>query len=134
MSLGSTSVLDGIAHPSLLAGLGRVYRAVVEIQQETKTRQSNGETTSTWTTFTVARGTLAIASSASTENRQESLTVAEANYVLDLQGYYPQVKLVHRAKVRTAVGYGEDLIFNITRVNHDSQQRQTRLELEQVSH
>lgn len=134
MSLGSTSVLDTIVHPQLLASLGRVYRAVVEIQQETKTRQSNGETTSTWTTVTVARGTLAIASSVSTENRQEALTVANASHVLDLQGYYPRIELTQRAKVRTAIGYGEDLIFNITRINHDSQQRQTRLELEQVSH
>ena len=134
MSLGNASVLDTIAHPDLTGSLGRVYRAVVEIQREVKTRRSNGETASEWVTEIVARATVARASVSSGENRLESLTVATATHVLNFPAYYPQIELTHRARIMTAVGGGENLIFNIVRINHDSQQRQTRLELEIVSH
>lgn len=133
--LGSNGVLDTIMHPDLLASLNRFYPAVATIEESTPTRRPNGEPVDVWTavpSMTALRGSLA--SKAAAEKRGAALTVATATHVLDLQGYFPDVVVTHRAMVHTAVANGLSRAFNIVAVVHDSQSQQTRLELEEVNH
>ena len=134
MSLGSDSTLNTLVHPGLLDSIPRVYQAVVEIQKATITQAADGEEVHNWTTVITTRGIFAKASAVARENRMQILTVTNAEYVLDLNGYWPEIEVTHRAIVHSNIGGGLDLILNIKRVDHDSQAAQTRLELEKVDH
>lgn len=133
MSLGSNSVLDTLTHPDLLTSISRAYPAVVEIQTGTATRNADGQPVTTWETAVTARGIFSVAPPLS-ERRRTDLTVQTATHVLDLQGYYPAVAVTQRAVVNTAVSDGISKTLNIVAVHHDSQNRQTKLELEEVNH
>ena len=133
--LGSSSALHTIMHPGLLGSLNQFFPAVATIEESTQVRRPNGEVISEWTAvpnMTARRGILA--GKAAAEKRGAALTVASATHVLDLQGYYPDVVVTHRAMVHTAVANGLSRAFNIVAVVHDSQSEQTRLELEEVNH
>ena len=133
--LGSNGVLDTIMHPELLASLGRFYPAVATIEESIQAKRPNGEIIDVWTAvpeMTALRGSFA--GKAAAEKRGAALTVATATHVLDLQGYYPDIVVTHRAMVQTAVSGGLSRAYNIVAVVHDSQSQQTRLELEEVNH
>lgn len=134
--LGSNGVLDTIMHADLLASLNRFYPARLTVQANTGTRRPNGEIVEAWTAVSAALTNLSgiLASASAAEKRGVVLTVQSATHVLDLQGYYPAITVLHRASVATAVSGGMTIAFNIVAVKHDSQSNQTRLELEQVNH
>jgi head-tail adaptor len=134
--LGSGGVLDTIMHPELLDSLNRFYPATVTIQVSTQTRRANGEIVNEWTAVSAALTNITgiLASAAAAERRGAVLTVQTATHVLDLQGYYPDIVVTHRAVVVTAVSSGLTRTLNIVAVHHDSQSQQTKLELEEVNH
>ncbi len=133
--LGSNGVLNTLIHPDLLASLARFYPSVVTIEESTQTRRPNGEIVDEWTAVSNLTGLRGIfAGKAAAEKRGAALTVATATHVLDLQGYYPDIVVTHRAMVQTAVSNGLSRAYNIVAVVHDSQSQQTRLELEEVKH
>jgi head-tail adaptor len=134
--LGIGGILDTIIHPDLLGSLNRFYPATVTIQASAQTRQANGEIANAWTAVSTALTNITgiLASAAAAEKRGTALTVQTATHVLDLQGYYPAIVVTHRAVVYTAVSGGLTRTLNIVAVNHDSQSRQTKLELEEVNH
>lgn len=134
MGLGTNSTLDSIVHPDLHAGLPRVYPSTVTIQTPTETQGDDYAVTQTWTNatgLTAVRGILAAAKAE--EIRRAELTGVKLTHVCDLQAYYPQITVSHRALIARAAGETA-AAFNITGVKHDSQAASTRLELEIVSH
>ena len=136
MSLGSNSVLDTLTHTGLLDSIPRHYRAVIDIQAKTVTQAPDGEEIETWAnhaTMVNIPGTLAKSGMIGTERRREDLTISRSTLILDLAGYYPDITDVMRVSLTTPQG-GRVEVYNIMQVLHDSQARQTRLELEEVQH
>ena len=136
MSLGTNSVLDTLTHTGLLDSIPRHYRAIVDIQVNTPTQNQDGEEVDSWAdhaTMVNIPGTLAKSGMIGTERRREDLTVSRSTLILDLAGYYPDITDVMRDSLTTPQG-GRDEVYNIMLVLHDSQARQTRLELEEVTH
>ena len=136
MSLGSNSVLDTLTHAGLLDSIPRHYRAVVDIQVNTPTQNQDGQEIDSWadhSTMVNIAGTLAKSGTIGTERRRQDLTVSRSTLILDLAGYYPDITDLHRISLTTPQG-GRDEVYNIMQVLHDSQARQTRLELEEVEH
>ena len=136
MSLGTDSVLDALSHTDLLDSIPRVYRATVNIQVNTPTQAADGEEVDSWanhSTMINIAGTLAKSGMVGTERRRMDLTVSRSTLILDLAGYYPDITDLHRVSLTTPLN-GRSEIWNIMQVLHDSQARQTRLELEEVTH
>ena len=136
MSLGTDSVLDTLVHTGLLDSISRAYRAEVDIQTKTVTQAPDGEEIETWAnhaTMVDLPGTLAKSGAVGQERRRTDLTVSRSTLILDLAGYYPDITDVMRVNLTTPEN-GRTEIWNILQVLHDSQARQTRLELEEVSH
>ena len=137
MSLGSNSVLDTLTHTGLLDSIPRVYRATVNVQVNTPTQNQDGELVDSWAnhaTMINIPGTLAKSGMMiGTERRRLDLTVSRSTLILDLAGYYPDITDLHRISLTTPLR-GRSENWNIMQVLHDSQARQTRLELEEVSH
>jgi len=133
MGLGTSSTLDTIVHPELLASLPRVYAAVVTIQAASESQGDDYGVVQTWANvsgLTEISGSLAAASA--NEVRRADMTGVKLTHVCDLADYCPQITASHRAQIARAVGETAQT-FNITGVKHDSQAASTRLELEIVS-
>jgi head-tail adaptor len=136
MSLGTDSVLDTLIHDGLLDSIPRAYLAVVDIQVNTPTQNPDGEEVDSWanhSTMVNLSGTLAKSITTGQEQRRQDLTISRSTLILDLAGYYPDITDTNRVSLTTPLG-GRDEVYNIMQVLHDSQARQTRLELEEVSH
>ena len=136
MSLGSNSVLDTLSHANLLASIPRAYRATVDIQVNTPTQAADGEEVDSWAdhaTMINIPGTLAKSGMVGTERRRLDLTISRSTLILNLAGYYPDITDLHRVSLTTPLN-GRVETWNIMQVLHDSQARQTRLELEEVTH
>lgn len=136
MSLGTDSVLDTLTHTDLLASIPRAYRATVDIQVNTPTQAADGEEIESWAdhaTMINIAGTLAKSGAVGQERRRADLTISRSTLILDLAGYYPDITDIMRVSLTTPLG-GRSEIWNIMQVLHDSQARQTRLELEEVTH
>ena len=136
MSLGSDSVLNTLSHVGLLDSIPRVYRATVDIQVNTPTQAADGEEVDSWadhSTMVNIPGTLAKSGMIGTERRRLDLTASRSTLILDLAGYYPDITDIMRVSLTTPLS-GRSEIWNIMQVLHDSQARQTRLELEEVTH
>ena len=137
MTLGTDSLLDTIVHTSLLASISdRVHLASVDIQVNTPTQAVDGEEVDSWAdhaTMVDIPGTLAKSGMIGTEQRRLDLTVSRSTLILDLAGYYPDITDEHRVSLTTPED-GRTELWNIMQVLHDSQAKQTRLELEEVAH
>lgn len=133
MGLGSTSPLSKVVHPQLLASLPQFYPAVVTIRENNPVKRADNSRRDVWTdieSLKGLRGTLAINTQGNRERRLDTMTEHQANWILDLQGYYPAITDRHQAVIITA--NDEEVIYRITSVKADSHTTMTRLELDEV--
>lgn len=131
MALGT---LNSLIHPALHSSLYRAYPSLVTIQAPAESRADDLSIVRTWSNVACATeigGILAAARA--DEVRRAALTGVKLTHVCDLQAYYPDILVTHRALVARA-DCETPAVYNITGVKHDSQAASTRLELEQVSH
>ena len=134
MGLGSSSTLAKVIHPKLMQALPQFYPAVVTIQVNTPIKKPDNSRTDSWAdveSLKGLKGSFAINTQGNRERRLNEMTEHEANWILDLQGYYPEITDRHRAVIVTAAS--REVIYSITSVKADSHTTMTRLELDKVT-
>lgn len=142
MSLGTGNTLDRLVHPALLDNLARAFPSLATVQAATETQTVNGEIEQSWANVAGLVNLPCILAEGGTggvfarEQRRMEKTAVSFGHVCDLRGYYPGILVTHRvvvsSKAPDCLSTRSDT-YNITGVIHDSQARQTRLELEVVS-